>query len=46
MSEQDEAVDVGLAHKTTSAFREGVETVRYLLTLGTSKWASDMSAPR
>ena len=21
---QDEAVDVGLAHKTTSAFREGV----------------------
>ena len=46
MSVQVEAVHVGLANKTTSAFPEGVRPTQdvCLCTLGSSKWMSDMSA--
>ncbi len=43
MSVQDEAVYVGLAHKSIS--RRCETNARCLLTLGSSKWTSDMSAP-
>ena len=47
MSKQDEAVDVGLAHKDYKCISRKCETnVIYLLTLGSSKWTADMSAPR